>query len=120
MPATPYIRSTDVDREMKKRQGDKMGPHYHCACTSHTLKEITALPVLSVLTIEGSHVHGDGGDEALALVELALQQLAEHVQRDELVAVQDGALREGAETYNFKFQTAPSNRDCNCYTQYFH
>ena len=61
------------------------------------------LPVLSVLTIEGSHVHGDGGDEALALVELALQQLAEHVQRDELVAVQDGALREGAETKSCMF-----------------
>ena len=59
--------------------------------------------VLSVLTIEGSHVHGDGGDEALALVELALQQLAEHVERDELVAVQDGALREGAERNNLKF-----------------
>ena len=58
---------------------------------------------LVVHTIEGSHVHGDGGDEALALVELALQQLAEHVQGDELVAVQDGAFREGAETNNFIF-----------------
>ena len=47
-------------------------------------------------TVEGSHVHGDGGDEAFALVELPLQQLAEHVQGDELVAVEDGALRERA------------------------
>ena len=47
-------------------------------------------------TIEGGHVHGDGFDEALALVELPLQQLAEHVERDELVAVEDGALRESA------------------------
>ena len=58
-----------------------------------------ALAIENLLrTVEGSHVHGDGGNEALALVELPLQQLAEHVQGDELVAVQDGALREGAAT----------------------
>ena len=55
-----------------------------------------------VLTVEGSHVHGDGGDEALALVELPLQQLAEHVQGDELVAVEDGALRERAAKVHLK------------------
>ena len=56
-----------------------------------------------VRTVEGSHVHGDGGDEALALVELPLQQLAEHVQGDELVAVEDGALRERAATGHIVF-----------------
>ena len=55
-----------------------------------------------VRTVEGSHVHGDGGDEALALVELPLQQLAEHVQGDELVAVEDGALRERAAKVHLK------------------
>ena len=49
-------------------------------------------------TVEGSHVHGDGGDEALALVELPLQELAEQVEGDELVAVEDGALVERAAT----------------------
>ena len=40
------------------------------------------------LTVEGAHVHWDGADEPEALVELALEELAQHVEADQLMVVQ--------------------------------
>ena len=44
------------------------------------------------ITVEPAHVHGDGGDESEAFVELPLEQLTEHVETDQLMVVQDGSL----------------------------
>ena len=49
------------------------------------------------LTVEAAHVHRDGRDEPPALVELPLEQLAQHVEGDQLVVVQDGSLGKSTE-----------------------
>ena len=61
------------------------------------LAELLITQLVFVLTEEAAHVHWNGHNEPKTLVELSLEELAQHVEANQLVVINNVALGESAE-----------------------
>ena len=54
-------------------------------------------PLLKVLTVECIHVHWHCNDEAITLVQFSFQELTQHINANQLVAINDRSLGQSTE-----------------------